>query len=131
MPLALPGDAGALRDIREGPVSVVVEQVVSLALRVHAGVLQVGLDENAQPAVPVVVAEGGHAARVLHIQPVGMGHLPEGPVPLVDVEEVRGSEAADIDVQPAAVVYVDEGGALVPHAGRRADINNSGRLDIY
>ena len=50
-----------------------------------------------------------------------MGHLLERPVALVYVEQVRGVEPAHVDVQPAAVVDVDEGRALVPDARRGAD----------
>jgi hypothetical protein len=47
-------------------------------------------------------------------------HLLEGAVALVHVEQVRGVEPADVDVQPAAVVDVDEGRPLLPDPGRGA-----------
>jgi hypothetical protein len=82
---------------------------------------QVGRYVDIEPAVAVVVAEGRHDARVLHVETVGVGHLLERPVALVDVEQVRGVEAADVDVEQSVVVDVDECGPAVPDAGLGAD----------
>ena len=54
-----------------------------------------------------------------------MGHLFEGPVALVDIEEVGGVEPANIDIQPPVVVHVDEGGPLLPDQRGRPVIPHS------
>ena len=55
-----------------------------------------------------------------------MGHLLEGSIALVEIEEIRGVEPADIDVQQSVVVHVDERRALFPDAGSRARVADPG-----
>ena len=104
--MGLAGNARPRRDVGEGAIAVVVEEVVPLAVRVLGAVEDVRLDEDVEPAVAVVVAEGGHGAGVRHIEAVGVRHLLERAVALVDVEEVRRVEPADIDVQETVIVEV-------------------------
>ena len=122
--LRIAADAGPIGHVGERAVPVVSEKIVPLALRVGRGVQQVRLDEDIEEAVAVEVAEGGHDGGVLYCQAARRRLLPERAVTLVDVEEVRRVEPADIDVQEPVVVHIHErrallpdrgGGALIPH----------------
>src|SRR5664279_5148799 len=88
----------------------------------------IGHNENIEPAIPVIVAKGRHDGRILYVQSVGMGHFLEGPVALVDVEEIRRIPPTDIDVQQTVVVDVDEGRSLLPDRRVRPVITDSGLL---
>ena len=118
MPLPFAGDSRAFRHVREGAVAIVVEQIIPLASRMIDGIQHVGKNEDIEPAVAVVIAEGGHDGGVLHIQSIGMAHFLEGSVALVDIEQIGGVEPADIDVEPSVIVHVDKGCALFPDHGR-------------
>jgi len=94
-----------------------MEKITALAIRMLGAVEQIGGDVDIEPAVAVVVAKRRHDGRILHVEPVGVGHLLERPVPLVDIEQIRGVVPADIDIQPAIVVHVDKRNSMLPDAG--------------
>ena len=100
-------DAGLLRDVGEGPVAVVVEEVVPAPERALREIQDVGEQEAVEVAVAVVVGEGRLDARVLDVQAVLVRPLREGAVAVVDEEQVRRVEAADVEVGPAVLVDVD------------------------
>src|SRR5690606_20748684 len=58
-------EAGSGRDVGEGAVAVVAVKAVGLAVGLRGGIEQVGLDEDIEPAIAIVVAERGHAAGVV------------------------------------------------------------------
>jgi hypothetical protein len=120
------GDAGPVRHVGERAVAVVVEEIIPLALRMGRRVEHIGLDEDIEPAVAIVVAEVGHDAAVRHVEPVRVRLLLERAVALVDVEQVRRIEPADVDVQQPVIVHVDECRALLPDLGGRAVVADPG-----
>ena len=126
--LSLTGNPGPLGHVGEGAIAIVVKEVIPLALRMIHRVQYISHNENIEPAIPVIVAKGRHDGRILYVQSVGMGHFLEGPVALVDVEEIWGVPPADIDVQQAVVVHVDEGRSLLPDHRVRPVIPDSGLL---
>jgi len=79
--LGLTADSGPLGHVRKGAVAVVVEKISALAGWVSAVVQQIGGDIDIEPTVAIIVAKGGHDARILHVQSIGMGHFPEVPSP--------------------------------------------------
>ena len=120
------GDTGAVRHVGERAVAVVVEEIVPLTLRMGRRIKHIGLDEDIEPAVAIVVAEVGHDAGVVHVEPVRVRLLLERAVALVDVEQVWRIEPAHVDVEQAVIVYVDEGRALLPDPGGRAVVADPG-----
>ena len=118
MTLRLAKDAGFVRDIGEGAVAVVVEEMVALAVGPAFRVEDVGLDVDVEPAVAVIVAECRHAARIVQRQAAGRPLLLEGAVPLIDIEKIGRTEAADVEIQPAIVVHIREGRPLLPGTRR-------------
>ena len=122
------GDAGAVGHVREGAVAVVVKQITALPVGCRPRCQQVGRDVDIEPAVAIVVAERRHDRGILHGQAVGVGLLLEGAVALVDVEQIRRVEPADIDVEQPVVVHVDERRALFPDLGRLALVADAGLL---
>src|SRR5271166_2922983 len=123
MSLRLSAYPGSFGHVGESSVAVVVEEIVPLAVRM-AGVQQVGLDEDVEEPVAVVVAEGRHHGRVLYRESPGLGLLPERAVTLVDVEEVRGAEAADINVEEPVVVDVRKCCAMLPYCRRFSPVGD-------
>jgi len=55
-------------------------------------------DIDIEPAVAVVVGECRHHAGIADIESVRMSHLLERPIALVDIEEIRRVEPANIDI---------------------------------
>ena len=132
MSLGFATDSRPLGHVREGAVAVVVKEIPALAVRMIAVIQQIGRNINIEPSVAIVVAEGGHAARILHIQSISVGHFLEGPVALVDVEQVWGVEPAHIDVQQPVVVDVNERRPLLPDAGGLAFVAHARLLgDVF
>ena len=128
MAAPLAADPGPLGHIGERSIAVVVEEAPALAVRMLRVVEEIGGNIDIEPAVAVVVAKGRHDGRIHQIQPVGVGHLLERPVPLVDIEEIRGVPPADINVQEPVVIHVGKGHPVLPDAGRRALVSNAGLL---
>src|SRR5664280_3721365 len=85
-----------------------------------------GLNKDVEPAVAVVIEKDRHAAGVLDVEPVSMGHLLEGAIALVDIKQIGRVEPADVDIQQPVVVHVDKRRALLPDQGRRALVADPG-----
>ena len=62
----------------------------------------------------------------VHVEPVRVRLLLERAIALVDVEQVRRIEPADVDVEQPVVVHVDERRALFPDPGGRAVVADPG-----
>ena len=107
------GDAGFFGDFGEAPAAEVAEQAIRAAGRLGA-VEQVGEDEDIEPAVAVVVGEGSDDAAVYSGEATRFCLFLEGAVALVDVEEIGGGVAADVEIEMTVVVDVGEDGALAP-----------------
>ena len=78
------------------------------------GVEHVGLHIHIQPAVAVVITEGGHARGIRQCEAARRALFLEGAVTLVDEKQVGHGKAADVDVEKAVVVDVGERHALPP-----------------
>src|SRR6185312_15877748 len=96
--LGFAGDAGRIGYICERAVAIVVEKITPLTAWMFGGIEDVGRDIDIEPAVAVVVAERSHHAGILDVETVGVTHLLEGTVALVDIEQIRGIEPADVNI---------------------------------
>ena len=128
MALGFTSDASAIGYIGERTIAIVVEEVIPLAMGMPHGIEQVRLDIDVEPAVAIVVAERRHDTRVVDVEPIGMGHFLEGPVALVDVEEIGGIEPTDIDVQQSVIVHVDKRRPFFPYSSRPSLVADSGSV---
>ena len=109
-------DAGRLRDIGESAVAIVVEEIVPAALRGLGKIEDVGDEIAIELAVAIIVGEDRVDGGILDVEAVGLGALGEGAVVVIDEEQIRQVVAADINVRPAILIDVHDGGAGV--AGR-------------
>ena len=128
------GDAGRLRNVREGPVAVVPVEEIGRPFQapgpashpqpvvVADPVLPAGIGmfdgdvvghEEVQVPVAVVVGEGAPGAEPGTRNSGPLGGLGEGPVPVVAIEQV-GSQIGDVEVEVPVAVVVSRAGAHAP-----------------
>src|SRR6187549_493929 len=114
MALRLAAQARSLGHLAETATAVVVKQPVALPGRARVHVEDVGLHEYVEPPVAVIVAERAHPARVIEREPAGRRLLAKRAVALIDIEQVRRSVTANVQIKPAVVVHIGKRDTLLP-----------------
>src|SRR5690606_14301998 len=58
----------------------------------------------------------------------GRGHFGEGAVTIVVIQAVGGAEPAEVEIEPAVVVHIGEGGTLFPDSGVGPGVAHAGTV---
>ena len=126
MTAGVQSDARLVGDVQKCPVALIMEHIPSPPATGAFVRQHVRGDIHIEQPVAVVVAERRHHRGIDHVQAVGMGHLLEGAVALIDIEQIRSIITTDVDIQEAVVIHIGKGGAKLPNLRRVTLVPDAG-----